>query len=132
MNYDRSLNDGKHFFVFGSNEAGNPAGGAAREAAAWWGAEMHIGFGPVGGSFAIPTMDWKMQALPLEVIRHYVDRFIAFARLKPKATFLVTAIGTGICGYTHEEIAPMFTTAPDNCVLPEEWGTILFTRSWPK
>ena len=121
MTFTRDMNDGKHFFVFGSNEAGKHHGGAALEALNWWGAEMHIGFGMVGGSFAIPTMDWDMNPLPLETIRHYVDRFLAFARLKPRATFLVTAIGTGICGYSHTEIAPMFKDAPNNCVLPDGW-----------
>ena len=44
-------------------------------------------------------------------------------------TFFVTAIGTGLAGYSHEEIAPMFKDAPDNCVLPIEWKTILDTPS---
>lgn len=122
MTFTRNMNDGKHIFVFGSNEAGKHHGGAALEAAKFWGAEMFIGFGLVGSSFAIPTMDWEMKPLPLDTIRHYVERFLAYARLhERRGTFLVTAIGTGICGYSHEDIAPMFKDAPENCVLPDEW-----------
>ena len=40
-------------------------------------------------------------------------------------TFVVTAIGTGLAGYSHEQIAPMFMGAPYNCVLPKEWESIL-------
>lgn len=121
MIFTSDMNDGKHTFVFGSNEAGIHAGGAAREAANHWGAVWKVGFGYTGQSFAIPTMDWQMEPLPLETIRHYVERFIAYARLYPKVKFLVTPIGTGICGYSRADIAPMFADAPDNCVLPEDW-----------
>jgi hypothetical protein len=75
----------------------------------------------MGDSFAIPTMDWEMKPLPLEAIGHYVKRFLAYAKLNRQVKFLVTPIGTGICGYTHEQIAPMFANAPANCVLPDKW-----------
>lgn len=121
MIFERTMNDGRHIFVFGSNESGLHSGGAANEAFHWWGAVWQHGIGPAGSAYAIPTMDWEMKALPLETIRHYVERFKAYARLHPRLKFLVTAIGTGICGYNHAEIAPMFSDAPANCVLPEEW-----------
>ncbi|HEV2692403.1 MAG TPA: hypothetical protein VG347_05855 [Verrucomicrobiae bacterium] len=121
MNFTPQMNDGTNVFVFGSNEAGRHGGGAAREAHQHWGAQMHVGFGLAGASFAIPTMDWQMQALPLDAIRHYVSRFLDYARQNPDLNFLVTPIGTGICGYTHEDIAPMFKLAPANCVLPAGW-----------
>lgn len=121
MNFTRDMNDGRNVFVFGSNEAGAHGGGAAREAFNWWGAEMNVGFGRIGASFAIPTMDWELRPLPLETIQHYIARFIAYAKTRPQIKFLVTAVGTGICGYSAEEIAPMFNDAPDNCVLPDGW-----------
>ena len=47
--------------------------------------------------------------------------FVGYAREYPELQFQVTAIGTGLAGYTHEQIAPMFDEAPGNCVLPVEW-----------
>jgi hypothetical protein len=35
------------------------------------------------------------------------------------------AVGTGLAGYQHEDIAPMFARAPANCKLPEEWQALL-------
>ena len=121
MNFTPDMIDGHTRFVFGSNEAGHHAGGAAREAKANWGAREGQGFGEAGASFALPTMDWHLEPLPLPIIKHYVERFLAYATLRPGTRFLVTAIGTGICGYSHAEIAPMFKDAPTNCVLPAEW-----------
>ena len=121
MNFTTDMNDGRSVFVFGSNESGHHAGGAAITAEAHWGAKDLQGFGPAGFSFAIPTMDWQLQPLPLDVIENYVDRFLAYARLNPQLRFLVTPIGTGICGYLPNQIAPMFDGAPNNCILPERW-----------
>ena len=121
MIFTPDMNDGDTIFVFGSNEDGLHAGGAAKQAELHWGALRNVGFGHVNYSFAIPTMDWVLEPLPLDVILHYVNRFIAYAKLMPNLRFLVTPIGTGICGYTHEQIAPMFKDAPANCILPDEW-----------
>ena len=115
------MNDGNSVFVFGSNEAGNHAGGAARTAAIEWGAIQGVGFGPQGGAFAIPTMNWQMGPLRPAEIEAYVKRFIAYAKTFPTRLFLVTAIGTGICGHREEIIKPMFKDAPLNCVLPNGW-----------
>lgn len=119
--YTPDMNNGTNVFVFGSNESGIHAGGAAAAAHRYWGAVMGVGFGLTGSAFALPTMDWSIQALPLATIGHYVERFIAFARLNPDLKFLVTPIGTGICGYQESDIKPMFDQAPENCELPEGW-----------
>jgi len=121
MMFTRDMNDGHTKFVFGSNEAGRHGAGAAFEAKTHWDAVYGVGFGPTGDSFAIPTMDWEIYQLPLPVIRTYVERFLAYARLHYMTRFLVTPIGTGLCGYTAEDIKPMFAGAPNNCVLPEGW-----------
>ena len=49
------------------------------------------------------------------------QQFLAYAEQHPELMFKVTAIGTGLAGYTHEDIAPMFARAPANCRLPDEW-----------
>ena len=121
MKFTPDMNDGHTLFVFGSNEAGHHGGGAALEALIYWGARINHGFGPAGFSFAIPTMDWQINPLPLAVIEGYVQRFLAYVELHPTTRFLVTPIGTGICGYSPAEIMPMFADASINCVLPDGW-----------
>jgi len=88
-------------FVFGSNIVGNHAGGAARQAKQW-GAQDGIGVGMAGQTYAIPTMSGE------EVLVHYYKEFLSFAKLNLVARkdleFLLTPIGTGIAGYTLEDI----------------------------
>ena len=69
----------------------------------------------------IPTKDWKIQALPLETIEHYVGRFIVFARMSPNAKFKVTALGTGLAGIDPKIMAQMFKYAPKNCYFDNLW-----------
>lgn len=112
-------------FVFGSNESGIHGAGAAKFAAQHHGAIYGAGFGPQGGSFAIPTKDWRIETLPTEVIQHYVHRFIVYARLNRGVSFQVTAIGCGLAGLRHDVVAPMFKYAPENCFFDELWHQYL-------
>lgn len=109
-------------FVFGSNLAGNHAGGAARVARERFGAVMGQGVGMQGQSYAIPTMQGGV-----ETIKPYVDEFIALAREWDQTTFWVTRIGCGIAGFTDEEIAPLFAEALDlyNVRLPKSFADII-------
>jgi hypothetical protein len=108
-------------FVFGSNLSGRHGKGAALTAAREYGAERGVGRGRTGNAYAIPTKDHDIRTLPLKAIKKYVDEFLLYARRHPELTFKVTAIGTGLAGYKHEEIAPMFRGTPSNCYLPPEW-----------
>lgn len=108
-------------FVFGSNLAGWHGAGSALYARRYYGARQGVGFGVTGWAYAIPTKSRTLQVLPLPLIRKYVNKFIAFAKRRPDLRFRVCAIGTGLAGYTHEEIGPLFADAPDNCLLPSEW-----------
>lgn len=112
-------------FVFGSNLAGRHGKGAALFAKKHHGAIYGQGIGPQGNSYAIPTKDEKLRTLPLEVISKHVAEFLTYAAAHGDITFRVTAIGTGLAGYTHEQIAPMFRRAPENCELPSEWRTLV-------
>jgi hypothetical protein len=112
-------------FVFGSNEAGHHGAGAALHAVRNEGAQLKVGFGRQGNSFAIPTKDWQIQTLPLDVIEHYVNRFVVYARLHPGELFKVTAIGTGLGGLRHQAVAPMFKYAPANCLFDTQWQEFL-------
>jgi len=109
-------------FVFGSNLQGMHAGGAARAAHCYFGAEWGNGVGIQGQSYAIPTM----QGGP-ETIQPYVDEFIEYAKSHPEQKFLVTPIGCGIAGFTPQDIAPLFKGAVDvkNIALPQDFWDIL-------
>jgi len=115
----------REIFVFGSNEAGRHGKGAALHAKQHYGAEYGVGAGRTGDAYAIPTKDGKLKTLPLTKIHEYVGEFLVYAADHPELTFKVTAIGTGLAGYAHEDIAPMFAHAPANCQLPEEWQAML-------
>ena len=106
-----------HIFVFGSNQYGHHAGGAARYALDHFGAKWGNGEGLQGQSYAIPTMEG------LDSTKQAVERFIAFAKAHQELTFLVTPIGCGIAGYTPREIAPFFADAQSlpNIYLPESF-----------
>lgn len=108
-------------FVFGSNLAGRHGKGAALHARQHHGAIYGQGRGHQGNSYAIATKDEKLRTLPLDVIARDVKAFILYASMNPALVFQVTAIGTGLAGYSHEQIAPMFKDAPSNCHLPAEW-----------
>ena len=101
-------------FVFGSNLQGQHLGGAAKQAYEDFGAIWGVGVGIQGQSYAIPTME-----VSLETIGHYIAQFLEFARLTPGNTYLVTPIGTGIAGFSSEQMAEVWDrmTLPDNVVL---------------
>ena len=105
-------------FVFGSNLAGAHGGGAARLAYDRFGAVWGQGVGLQGQSYGIPTMHGGV-----DVVKPYVDEFIAFAKQHPEMKFFVTKIGCGIAGFATEEIAPLFADAIDveNVILPREF-----------
>ena len=120
-------------FVFGSNHKGVHGAGAARHAARWCGARSGQGEGPMGAgvhaptgtvlpaSYAIPTKSGPSTTLPLVEVTQHVEAFLDYARQCPALTFQVTRIGCGLAGFKDEQIAPLFTDAPPNCLLPGRW-----------
>lgn len=113
-------------FVFGSNLAGIHGAGSAEEAFVWHGATWGSGVGPMGRAYAIPTKQANVrETMPLGEIEPHVSNFIQYASEHPRMTFFVVAVGTGLSGYKHEQIAPMFKDAPDNCILPPEWKEVI-------
>jgi hypothetical protein len=112
-------------FVFGSNLAGRHGKGAALTAKNMFGAQRGVGKGRTGNAFAIPTKNEELKTLPLHLIEKYVKEFIKYAKSHPELEFFVTAIGTGLAGYSHLEIAPMFKGVPSNCEMPKAWSEYL-------
>lgn len=102
-------------FVFGSNIQGSHGGGAAWFAYKNLGAEWGVGEGLTGRCYALPTMEGEAS------MKAAVDHFIACAKEHPELTFLVTAVGCGIAGYTPDEVAPLFKEALllENVYLPQ-------------
>lgn len=112
-------------FVFGSNLSGIHGAGAAKFALDHCGARWGIGIGISGDSYAIPTKDWNIQTMRLDHINHHVQVFLDVARMFDAIEFYVTALGTGLAGYRHADIAPMFKGHPRNCIMPPEWKDYL-------
>ena len=110
-------------FVFGSNLSGFHGAGAALTALKQFGAVYGIGIGLQGRSYGIPTKDYRIRTLPLNAITEHVNEFIKFTHSNDYM-YYVTPIGTGLAGYIHDVIAPMFKGAK-NCMFPIEWQRFL-------
>ena len=103
-------------FVFGSNLAGRHGKGAALYARQHFGAQYGVGNGPTGKCYAIPTKDKCIQTLPLTTIKHYINQFIEYAQQHPELEFLLTPIGTGLAGYSIEQLESILPELPKNVV----------------
>jgi hypothetical protein len=113
-------------FVFGSNLLGIHGAGSALAAR---GRGFPLG---LGSGLHLPSMCY---ALPTKVspsgpmdqmdVRLYVDQFIELADRLSDLRFKVTCVGCGLAGFKHRDIAPMFLSAPPNCLFDEKWQFIL-------
>lgn len=110
-------------FVYGSNFSGRHGLGAAKHALNF-GAKYGIGVGLVGNSYGIPTKDGDLKVLSLGVIDRYVGDFLYHTLQNPERTYYLTAIGCGLAGYRHSDIAPLFRGCV-SCLFPIEWKPYL-------
>lgn len=101
-------------FVFGSNSAGHHYGGAAKQAYEKFGALWGKGEGLSGQSYAFPTLTKDMAQLPHFQLGVARDKLYDTANTNQDKEFLLTPVGTGIAGFTLEEIAPLFEDLPNN------------------
>src|SRR3990167_8409250 len=120
----------KSIFVFGSNLAGNHAGGAAADAVKYFGAIQGQAVGIQGQSYAIPTLSKHLHKLKIESIAKYIKVFLVFARKNKELEFVVTPIGTGIAGFSIDKIAPLFTNVSSNVVLPEKFTVLRVVKGF--
>ena len=104
-------------FVFGSNLGGKHGGGAARQALESFGAYYSKGVGRQRQSYAIPTLDSNLERLPLEIISLYLWDFDDYAQTHPELEFLLTKIGTGIAGFTPQEMESIMPNFPSNVII---------------
>jgi hypothetical protein len=117
----RTLKEKLKVFVFGSNLKGIHGAGAAASAVKEYGAEWGVGEGRTGNAYAIPTKATPYKGRTLAEIRLSVNVFLGYAQAHPELEFLVTKVGTGLAGFTDEEMAPMFANAPSNCRFDPAW-----------
>lgn len=120
-------------FVFGSNLAGRHGKGAALAAKESHGAKYGVGVGRTGNAYAIPTKDQNLKTLPIAEIAKHVKDFLAYAKSNPELSFQLTPVGTGLAGYKHQDIAPLFRGVESlrNVATPNEWVKILGATEMP-
>lgn len=118
-------NHKEYIFVFGSNLGGFHKKGAAVIAHSVFNAEMFVGIGLTGRSYAIPTKDRFIRTLDIPEIKKYVDIFSDFTHKQPDMKFWITAVGCGLAGYKGYQIAPLFKECNVNCSFPHTWKPYL-------
>lgn len=115
-----SLNPNQ-IFIFGSNAAGQHAGGAARQAYDQFGAEWGVGEGRTGQCYAFPTLDEKFQKVSSTELKASRLKLYKTAEAHPELTFLLTKVGCGIAGHDEWFMKRLFKNAPANITKPEDW-----------
>ena len=123
--FERYRLDDGGVFVFGSNLAGIHGAGAAATAHFQFGAVYGQGVGFTGKAYAVPTKDYRLRVLPLQVIEQHIEEFVRWTITESKnsqepAWYFVTAVGTGLSRYQHKDIAPFFKECV-NCWFPTTW-----------
>ncbi len=135
-------------FVFGSNMNGFHGGGSAGFAfrdkshvglvkngtiGKWciWGVGNGYQAGWSGSSYALPTIDEKMEPLPIEQIKSNIEKFYKFAEVNPCREFLVAYTTSNphlICGYSIYEMSDCFASfkIPENVVFEEEFNKLVY------
>lgn len=110
-------------FVFGSNTLGIHGAGAAAYAHRKLGAEIGVGEGPTGRTYALPTCYQPGEPVTLQELAVYIDNFFSYAKLNPQQRFFVSKVGCGIAGFDENDVAYIFHElgVPDNCDIPPDW-----------
>lgn len=112
-------------FVFGSNLKGIHGAGSALYAYAHEGAQLGIGEGLTGNSYALPTVYLPRIKMTIEEIEMKVNIFLKVAAANPDKLFKVTQVGCGLGGWTKEDIAPLFFHHSSNCYFDLMWREFL-------
>lgn len=100
--------DESQVFVFGSNLKGVHGAGAAKAAATNWGAQRGVGRGMTGRSYALPTKKRPSRDTRQLSMEELTQEFAELHRTvldNPDKNFMLSPVGTGLGGYTRDEIA---------------------------
>jgi hypothetical protein len=115
-------------FVFGSNTAGRHGAGAAKDAAAHFGAVEGVGEGLTGQAYALPTVAYDgrgafattSRPVSAEAFRAALGRLADEAHANPEIDYILTDVGTGLAGLDPETIRHAWhdlVVVPPNLVL---------------
>lgn len=96
------LND--EIFVFGSNLQGIHGKGAALTAKVYYGAQNGNPRGLQGKSYAVPTKVTPYTSMTRVDYFTEVGTALDFFRSNPQLKFKMTPVGTGLAGFTIEEL----------------------------
>lgn len=110
--------------VYGTNQFAQHNGGAARLALNHGAIYGNCPMGLCGNTYGIITTSFNEVEATVKFIERQVWILYQFAFMRPELTFYVTKIGTGIAGFSIEEIAPVFQSLPiqpSNIILPKEF-----------
>lgn len=126
---DGSLPKNDELWVFGSNIQGIHGAGSARVARFKFDAQLRVGEGITGKSYAIPTRTYNrssglFKTLSITEIKEKVDTFCEYTIRNQHLRWWVTAVGCGRAGYNSRQMAPLFRKAM-NCSFPIEWKELL-------
>jgi len=107
------------YIVVGTNYDGNHGGGLAAYAQEYFGLQPRCAHGISGQCYCIVTMT------NLGQIEIGVKGLIEFAIFNPDKIFYLTKIGTGIAGFSEDEIKgslkKVSSKAPNNIIKPKGW-----------
>lgn len=112
-------------FVFGSNTAGIHGAGAARFAHEKFGAVYGKGHGLQGKSYALATLNDRLEQITFREFDKYVEWFYKCVRANPNLEFFLTKVGCGLGGYPEWYMRMFFDQQirgnPVNLIKPEGW-----------
>jgi hypothetical protein len=95
-------------FVFGSNLQGVHGAGAAATAKRIWGAREGVGKGLTGQAYAFPTKKvptGEQRQFTLDELSESFRELFEVAAKNPQKEFMLSPVGTGLGGYSLDEIA---------------------------
>jgi len=108
--------------VVGTNMNGAHGGGAASFAADNFGLEEGVGEGLSGQAYAFPTLNKDYSKRTLLQMACSKVKLYQVAEENPEKMFYVTKVGTGIAGFSLEDMRQVFKgPKPENVILPKEF-----------
>ena len=111
--------------VFGTDLAGRHSSESATLATNLYDAGVGTASGETGYAYAIPYMNSTCELLAPDVIRNYVDPFIARAKGTAQQKYHVARFACEATAHSDEVMARMFADVPANVRLPALWNRIL-------
>jgi len=103
--------------IVGTNDNGHHYGGAAKQAHEQFGALWGESRGVIGGqSYGISTLDRDMKKVSIDDLKSQIKQLYRVANNNIDKKFYLTPIGTGIAGFSYDEIKPLFENLPGNII----------------